>query len=114
MNLVEITDQVEIFSVTSGKWDSIPTSGDPPLGISGYVCTTFKEKIYYFRGWCYHDDWYNNAIFQLDTWSKLQPTNDRIAVMKRGHRGLMLTEHDGRHSLLIIGSYGAPPTVQVP
>ena len=113
-----LTSEVEIFNITSGKWVSIPTSGDPPLGIAGYVCTTFKDKIYYFGGWCYHDNCYHNAIFQLDTstytWTQLQPTNDRIAVMKRAYGGIMSTEHDGRHSLLIIGGVGPPPSTQVP
>ena len=112
-----LTSQVEIFNITSGKWDSISTSGDPPLGVSGYVCTTFKDKIYYFGGWCYHDNCYHNAIFQLDTstytWTQLQPTNDRIAVMKRAYGGIMSTENNGRHRLLIIGGYGPPPSTQV-
>ena len=113
-----LTSQVEIFNITSGKWDSIPTSGDPPLGVAGYVCTTFKDKIYYFGGWCYHEDCFHNAIFQLDTstytWTQLQPTNDRIAVMKRAYGGIMSTEYDGQDRLLIIGGYGPPPSTQVP
>ena len=113
-----LTSQVEVFNITSGKWDSKPTSGDPPLGIAGYVCTTFKEKIYYFGGWCYHDDCFHKAIFQLDTstytWTQLQPTNDRIAVMKRGYGGIMSTEYEGQHRLLIIGGIGPSPSIQVP
>ena len=113
-----LTSQVEIFNITSGKWDSIPTSGDPPLGVVGYICTTFKDKIYYFGGWCYHDNCYHNAIFQLDTstyiWTQLQPTDDRIAVMKRGLGDIMSTEYEGQHRLLIIGGLGSPPSIQVP
>ena len=113
-----LTSQVEIFNITSGKWASKPTSGDPPVGIGGYVCTTFKDKIYYFGGWCYHDNCYHNAIFQLDTstytWTQLQPTDDRIAVMKRGYGGMMSTEHEGQYRLLIIGGVGSPPSTQVP
>ena len=110
--------QVEIFNITSGKWDNKPTSGDPPLGVAGYVCTTVKDKIYYFGGWCYHDECYHNAIFQLDTstytWTQLQPTDDTISVMKSGLGGMMSTEYEGQCRLLIIGGHGPSPSTQVP
>ena len=113
-----LTTQVEIFNITSGKWDSISTSGDPPLGVAGYVCTTFKDKIFYFGGWCYHDNCYHNAIFQLDTstytWAQLQSTDESIAVTKRSNGGIMSTEFEGQHRLLIIGGYGLPPSTQIP
>ena len=113
-----LTSQVEIFNITSGKWDSIPTSGDPPLGVAGYVCTTFKDKIYYFGGWCFHGDCYHNSIIQLDTstytWTQLQPTDDNIAVMRRGCGCIMSTEYEGRYRLLMIGGEGSLPSKQVP
>ena len=34
--------------------------------------------------------------------------------MKRANGGIMSTEYDGRHRLLIIGGYGPPPSTQVP
>ena len=114
----KLTSQVEIFNITSGKWDSKPTSGDPPLGIAGYVCATVKDKIYYFGGWCFHDLCYHNAIFQLDTstysWTQLQPTDDNIAVMKRAYGGMMSTDHGEWQCLLIIGGVGPPPSMHVP
>ena len=113
-----LTSQVEIFNITTGKWDSKPTSGDPPLGVVGYMCTTVNNKVYFFGGWCNHDLCYHNAIFQLDTstytWTQLQPTDDRIAVMKRANGGMMSTEHEGQHCLLIIGGYGPMPFTRVP
>ena len=111
-----LTSQIEIFNITSGKWDSKPTSGDPPLGVAGYVCTTFKDKIYYFGGWCFHGDCYHNSIFQLDTstytWTQLQPTDDNIAVMKRGCGCIMSTEYEGQYRLLMIGGEGSLPSQQ--
>ena len=113
-----LTSQVEIFNITSGKWVSKPTSGDPPLGVTGYVCTTFKDKIYYFGGWCFHVDCYHNSIFELDTstytWTQLQPTDDNIAVMKRGCGCIMSTEYEGQYRLLMIGGEGSLPSQQVP
>ena len=34
--------------------------------------------------------------------------------MKRGHGGMISTEHNGQHCLLIVGGFGPPPFTQVP
>ena len=43
----KLTSQVEIFNITSGKWDSKPTSGDPPLGIAVYNCQ--RQNLLFWR-----------------------------------------------------------------
>ena len=113
-----LTSQVEIFNITSGKWDSKSTRGNPPLGVVNYSCTTFNNKIYYFGEWCGHDNRYLNCLNELDTstltWTQISPTNDRRPVMKRGYVGMMLTEYGGVHRLLVIGGVGSPPSTKLP
>ena len=117
-----LTSHVELFNFTTGKWDSKPTKGYPPLGVVGYFSTTLKDhnKIYYFGGYCGHEKCYHNSLNELDTstltWMQLSATNDTIAVMKRGYGGMMPTEFEGGHHLLLIGGFasGAQPSIQLP
>ena len=113
-----VTSQVQIFNITSGKWDSKPTRGNPPLGVINYSCTTFIKKIYYFGGDCHHDNCYHNSLNELDTstltWTQISPTDDRRPVMKRGSGSMMLTEYGGVHRLLVIGGRGSPPSTKLP
>ena len=112
-----LTSQIQIFSITSGKWDTKPTRGNPPLGVCMYSCTTFNNKIYYFGGWCGHGICYHNSLNELDTsvltWTQISPTDDRRPVMKRGYGGMMLTEYEGVHRLLVIGGVGSPPSIKL-
>ena len=109
--------QVQIFNITSGKWDTKPTRGNPPLGVVGYFCTTLKNKIYYFGGDCCHDTCFHNSLNELDTstltWTQISPTNDRRPVMKRAYGSMMLTEHGGVHCLLVIGGIGSLPSTKL-
>ena len=110
------TSKIKIFHLPSGQWNVKATSGNPPLGVIGYSCTAVGEKIYYFGGWCGHDDCYHNSLNELDTvnltWKQLQPTDNHISVMKRGYGGMITVEDDGTY-LLMIGGRGSPPTVQL-
>ena len=113
-----VTSQVQIFDITTGKWNNQSTRGNPPLGVVGYFCTTINNKIYYFGGYCGHDFCFHNSLNELDTstltWTQLQPTDDNITVMKRGYGGIMSSEQAGHHCLLIIGGHGSPPSIQLP
>ena len=113
-----LTSQVQIFNITSGKWDTKHAKGDPPLGVGSYSCTTLNNKIYYFGGDCYHDNCYHNSLNELDTstltWTQISPTDDRRPVMKRGYGCMVLTEYGGVHRLLVIGGFGSPPSTKLP
>ena len=111
-----LTSQINIFNIASGVWDSSPTRGNPPLGVKGYLCTSVSDKIYYFGGWCHHNQCYHNSINELDTstftWTQLQPTDDSITVMRRAFGGIKSTEHAGVYRLLCIGGVGSPPSTK--
>ena len=112
----ELTSNIELYYVPSGQWSIKPTSGKPPLGVMGYSCSAVNDKIYYFGGYCGHDNCYHNNLNELDTvtakWKELQPTSDD--VMKRAAGGMIAIEDDGIHCLLMIGGEGSPPTVELP
>ena len=117
---MKVTSQVQIFDITTGKWNNHSTRGTPPLGVDGYLCTTstVDNKIYYFGGYCGHDECFHNSLHELNistlTWTQLQPTDDRIAVMRRSSGGMILSKEAGWHCLLLIGGFGSPPSTQLP
>ena len=84
----------------------------------GYSCTAIDDQLYYFGGYCCHDDCYHNNITQLDTvslqWRELEPTDATRPVMMRAAGGMISLEHDGVHHLLMIGGGGSEPAVQLP
>ena len=118
MEKMRVTSQVQVFNITTGKWNNQSTRGNPPLGVRGYFCTIVEDKIYYFGGYCGHDHCYHNSLNELNistlTWTQLQPTDDNITVMKRGFGGMMSSEQVGHHCLLFIGGGGYPPSIQLP
>ena len=113
-----LTSQIAILNITSGIWSSRSTNGSPPLGVKGYLCTSMNDKIYYFGGRCENNSCYHNGLNELVistlTWTQLQPTDDRISVMKRGYGGIMSSKQAGHHCLLVIGGIGSPPSIQLP
>ena len=41
-----VTSKVQVFDITTGKWNNQSTRGNPPLGVEGCLCTTVNNKIY--------------------------------------------------------------------
>ena len=112
------TSRLKVFHLPSGQWIIKTTSGNPPLGVMGYSCSTVGDKIYYFAGDCGHDVCYHNSLNKLDTvtltWKQLQCTDDNIFVMKRAYGGMITVEDDEFQTyLLMTGGHGSPPTVQL-
>ena len=53
---------VDVFHCDTGDWRHQPTSGAPPLGVSGYGCTAVGDTLHFFGGWCYHGDCYHTVF----------------------------------------------------
>ena len=111
------TSRLKVFHLPSGQWIIKTTSGNPPLGVIGYSCSTVGNKIYYFGGYCGHVGCYHNSLNELDTvtltWKQLQCTDDNIFVMKRAYGGMITVEDSDETYLLMTGGDGSPPTVQL-
>ena len=114
-----ITSNIQHFTPSTGQWITRGTTGTPPLGVCAYCCTAINDQLYYFGGYCGHDDCYHNSITQLDTvslqWRELELTDATRPVMRGIDSGMISFEHDGEHHhLLMIGGYGFKPAVQLP
>uniref|UniRef100_A0A1X7SQP4 Uncharacterized protein n=1 Tax=Amphimedon queenslandica TaxID=400682 RepID=A0A1X7SQP4_AMPQE len=107
----KLTSTVETFSFSSARWSSHLTRGTPPLGVIGYSCTTFRSNIYYYAGWCGHDQCYHNSLTVLNTltmsWTQLHPNDE--SRMKKINGGMLSLEFDGTDYLLMVG--GSGPTL---
>ena len=113
----KFTNTIQHFTTSSGQWFARETTGTPPLGIMGYSCTAINDHLYYFGGYCNHDNCFHNSITQLDTislqWRELEPTDATRPVMRKSCGGMLSFEHDGVHYLLMIGGIGSKPAVQL-
>ena len=49
----QFTSCVEVFHSERGDWTRQPTSGAPPLGVSGYGCTAVGDTLHFFGGYCH-------------------------------------------------------------
>ena len=114
----KLTSNIQHFTPSNGQWVSRATTDTPPLGVMGYSCTAIDNQLYYFGGYCGHDDCFHNNITQLHTvnlhWRELEPTDATRPVMMRAWGGMISFEHDGVHHLLMIGGAGSKPAVQLP
>ena len=113
----KLTSTVETFSFSSARWSSHLTRGTPPLGVAGYSCTAFHSNIYYYAGWCGHDDCYHNSLNVLNTltmsWTQLHPNDE--SRMKKAYGGILSLEFDGTDYLFMVGGIGSTaPAVKHP
>ena len=112
----KLTSTVETFSFSSARWSSYLTRGTPPLGVTGYSCTTFRSNIYYYAGECGHDRCYHNGLNALNTltmsWTQLHPNDE--SMMKKGYGGMLSLEFDGSDYLFMVGGIGTTPAVKHP
>ena len=112
----QLVSSVEVFSFSTGQWSSQLTRGTPPQGVMGYSCTTSHSNIYYYGGWCGHDDCHYNSLNVLNTlnmnWTLVQPNND--SMMKKAYGGMMSLDFAKTEYLFIVGGVGSTPTVHHP
>ena len=111
---------VEVFHCESGDWMRQPTSGAPPLGVSGYGCTAVGDALHFFGGWCYHGDCYHNSIHSLSTlsfhWVELSPTtSEGGAPMRKSNNSGVVAFKDGEEDILyVVAGYGPIPSHRQP
>ena len=111
---------VEVFHCGSGDWICQPTSGAPPLGVSGYGCTAVGDTLHFFGGYCNHGNCYHNSIHSLSTsslhWVELSPTTSEggPAPMRKCDCG-MVEFKDGEEDILyVVAGRGPTPSYRQP
>ena len=111
---------VDVFqSGDCGDWIQRETSGTPPLGVMGYCCAAVGDSLYYFGGYCGHDQCYHNSVHKLSTsslqWMMLSPsTSESGAPMRKSGSG-MVAFRDGQEDILcVVAGCGLTPSHHQP
>ena len=104
----EFLSSVDVFhyDYCGADWIRRETSGTPPLGVEGYSCAAVGDSLYYFGGYCGHDQCYHNSVHKLSTlslqWMMLSPsTSESGAPMKKMVSG-MVAFRDGEEDILCV------------
>ena len=110
----EFLSSVDVFQSDCGDWIRRETGGTPSLGVNGYCCAAVGDSLYYFGGYCGHDECYHNSVHKLSTlslqWTMLSPsTSESGAPMKKMNSG-MVAFRDGEEDILCVAAgYGPTP-----
>ena len=103
---------VEIMDLVTGKWKQAATTGNPPLGVTGYSSAVIENSILYFGGYCNHGRCYHNSVTCLNInslkWNELFPTNPHTGPMMKRGCGMIPVKIDRKNYLLVIGGCGPP------
>ena len=109
-----MTSVIEVFHLPTGRWEQRPTNGKLPLGVWGYASTVISNRIYYFGGYCNHDECRYNSLNSLITdsltWNELFPTNPSMGPMMKSSCGMISLTFNKVDYLLVVGGYGLRPT----
>ena len=102
----EFLSSVDVFDSDCGDWIRRETSGEPPQGAKAYCCAAVGDSLYYFGGYCGHDDCYHNSVHKLSTsslqWMVLSPsTSESGAPMRKCDSG-MVAFRDGEEDILCV------------
>ena len=105
---------IELFHLPTGRWEQRPTNGKPPLGVIGYASTVISKTIYYFGGYCNHDQCHHNSLNSLITdsltWNELFSINPSMGPMMKSHCGMISLTFNKVDYLLVVGGIGPRPT----
>ena len=105
-----MTSVIEVCHIPTGRWEQKPTIGTPPLGVMGYASAAIGSEIFYYGGYCYHDNCYHNSLhsFNVDTfnWKELSPTTSYRGPMMKDDCCMIAVQLDGEDYLVITGGYG--------
>ena len=101
------TSVMEVCDLASGRWEQKPTTGATPLGIEGYAAAVIGREIFFFGGYCRHDESYHNSLFSfnVDTfnWKELSPTSPHHGPMMKDWCGMVAVQLEGEAYLVVIG-----------
>ena len=116
---IQLLSSVDVFQVDCGDWIQQATSGTPPLGVSGYCCTAVGDSLYYYGGYCGHDDCYHNSVHKLSTsslqWMMLSPSTSESGAPMRKNGSGMVAFRDGEEDILcVVAGLGHTPSYRQP
>ncbi|XP_019857921.1 PREDICTED: kelch domain-containing protein 3-like [Amphimedon queenslandica] len=101
---------MEVCHLSTGKWEQKPTTGNPPLGVVGYAAAAIGNEIFYFGGWCHHEDCHHNSLysFNVDTfnWKELSPTTSHHGPRMKAYSDMIAIKVNGEDYLALVGGWG--------
>ena len=113
-----LTSVIELFHLPTGRWEQRSTNGKPPLGVARYASTVIGNRIYYFGGYCNHDQCRHNTLNSLTTdsltWNEQFPINPSMGPMMKASCGMISLSFNNVDYLLVFGGYGPRPTSPQP
>ena len=110
----DFLSSVDVFQSGCGDWIRRETSGTPPLGVRGYCCAAVGDSLYYFGGYCGHDQCYHNSVHKLSTlslqWIMLSPSKSESGAPIRKFGSGMVAFRDGEEDILcVVAGFGRTP-----
>ena len=113
---LDLLSRVDVFQADIGDWVCLSTVLDPPFGIFQYACAAVDNHLFYFGGYCGHNNCYHNSLYALSLlnlqWKVLSPTtqDDNCRPMRKSGCG-MVAFRDGMEKVLyVVGGYGPIPS----
>ena len=109
----KITSSIDLFHLSSFKWERRPTTGTPPAGVRDYACTDIENNIFYYGGCCKPGDCYRNNLYKLNSlnnnWREVVNSTPDNVPMKKIRCGMISYKINGKYNLLLLGGYGPVP-----
>ena len=109
----KITSTLNIFHLTTLKWERKSTTATPPAGVIRYACTNIRNDIMYFGGNCQPVYCYHNDLFELNTltyeWREIINSFPDNGPMRKRACGIISFNTNGKDNLLVIGGCGPTP-----
>uniref|UniRef100_A0A1X7UFZ0 Uncharacterized protein n=1 Tax=Amphimedon queenslandica TaxID=400682 RepID=A0A1X7UFZ0_AMPQE len=99
---------MEVCHLRTGRWEQKPTTGNPPLGVMNYAAAAIGREIFYFGGYCGHDDCCHNILINVNTfnWKELSPTTSHHGPMMKWYCDMIAIKVNGEDYLVVIGGFG--------
>lgn len=113
-NKLKFIEKIDVYNCLTNKWERLPTQGQPPLGVHQYASACLDdERIYYFGGYCGHDQCYHNSLHELKvgtnlkslTWREVLPTGNDI-IKRKAECGMFCFTVNQREYALVVGGKG--------
>ena len=110
---------MEVCHLATGRWEQKPTTGTPPLGVKGYAAAAIGNEIFYYGGYCNHDNCFHNSLHSFNVvtfnWKELSPTTPHHdGPMMKCRCGMVAVQLDGEDYLVVIGGLGPSSGAQYP
>ena len=101
---------MEVCHLASGRWEQKPTTGTPPLGVVGYAAAAIGNEIFYYGGYCGHDECSHNSLHSFNVvtfnWKELSPTTPHHGPRMKSYCDMVAVQLDGEDYLVVIGGKG--------